>query len=219
MARAAALAAQAVLPLDWSAGGSNDPPLIAGSCNQDVLRFLAGHAAWPVRCAVLTGPPQSGRSLIGRIFARTTGGQLVDGPASLSEEALFHAWNAAQASGRPLLIIADAPPANWGVALPDLRSRLAAVPVVRIGEPDDDYARDYITAHFAQRGVAVTPDVAAFIVTRMHRSHAMLAQVVAALDTASLASGRRVGKRLASEVLRNAGLIHDDLVDQAGAAE
>jgi chromosomal replication initiation ATPase DnaA len=168
---------------------------------------------------VLTGPAQSGRSLIGRLFARSSGGRVIDGPASVSEEALFHAWNAAQASARPLLIIADGPPPTWGIALPDLKSRLAAVPVLRIGEPDDGYARDYIAAHFAQRGIALTGDVADYIVQRMHRSHAVLARVVAALDAASLASGRRIGKRLAGEVLRGAGLIHDDLVDQAGAAE
>ena len=217
MARAATRAAQFALPLDWSAAGSNDPPLVMGACNADALRYLAHPASWPVRTAVLVGPPQSGRSLIGRIFARSSGGRVIDGNASVDEDAMFHAWNAAQASGLPLLIIAaDAPPA-WGTALPDLRSRLAAVPVVRIGDPDDAYARDYIEAQFGQRGLVVGADVADFIVRRMHRSHATLAHIVAVLDAASLAQGRRIGKRLAGEVLRGAGLISDDLVDQAGA--
>ena len=219
MARAVAAAAQRALPLDWSAAGSNDPPLLVGACNADALRFLAHPALWPVRCAVLVGPSKSGRSLIGRVFARTSGGTLVDGPDSLSEVALFHAWNAAQSSGKPLLIIADAPPAGWGVALPDLRSRLAAVPVVHIGELDDAHARDLIAAQFAQRGIGIAPDVAAFIVQRMHRSHATLARIVDALDTASLAQGRRIGKKLAKEVLTDAKLIIDDLVDQAGMTE
>jgi Bacterial dnaA protein len=219
MARVAPAAAQQALPLDWSAAGSNDPPLLVGACNAEALRFLAHPALWPVRCAVLVGPPKSGRSLIGRVFARTSGGDVVDGPSSVSEEALFHSWNAAQANGRPLLIIADAPPAEWPVALPDLRSRLAAVPVVRIGELDDAHARELFEAQFAQRGIAIAPDVAAFVVQRMHRSHATLARIVAALDGASLAQGRRIGKRLASEILRDQGLIVDDLVDQAGAAQ
>src|SRR3546814_6698666 len=79
-----------------------------------------------------------------RLCARQTGGRVIDGHASAAEEEIFHAWNAAQASGMPLLIIADAPPADWNVALPDLRSRLAAVPVLTIGEPDDCLARDLI---------------------------------------------------------------------------
>lgn len=217
MARATARAAQFALPLDWSAAGSNDPPLVMGACNAVALRYLAHPASWPVRTAVLVGPPRSGRSLIGRIFARSSGGRVIDGSASVAEDAMFHAWNAAQASGLPLLIIADDAPPAWGTALPDLRSRLAAVPVVRIGDPDDSYARDYIEAQFGQRGLAVGADVADFIVRRMHRSHATLARIVAVLDAASLAQGRRIGKRLAGEVLRGAGLISDDLVDQAGA--
>ncbi|MBA4748453.1 MAG: hypothetical protein H2056_07045, partial [Sphingopyxis sp.] len=68
-------------------------------------------------------------------------------------------------------------------------------------------------------GIAIAPDVAAFIVQRMHRSHATLARIVDALDTSSLAQGRRIGKKLAKEVLTDAGLIFDDLVDQAGARE
>lgn len=211
--------AQFALPLDWSAAGQNDPPLIVGACNSDALRFLSEPATWPVSCAVLVGPPQSGRSLIGRVFARNSGGRVIDGPHSVPEEDLFHAWNAAQAGKRPLLLIADSSPAEWGVALPDLVSRLAVVPVLHIVDPDDGYARDYIEVHFAQRGMAVGAEVADFIVRRMHRSHATLGRIVDALDAASLAQGRRIGKRLAGEVLRQAGLITPDLVDQLGVDE
>lgn len=216
MSRSSLRLAQFALPLDWSAAGHNDPPLVVGECNSDALRFLSQPATWPVSCAVLVGPPQSGRSLIGRVFARSSGGRVIDGPDTVSEEDLFHAWNAAQSSKMPLLLIAAAPPASWGVMLPDLASRLAAVPVLHIGDPDDGYARDYIEVHFAQRGMAVGPDLADFIVRRMHRSHATLARIVDALDAASLAQGRRIGKRLAGEVLRYAGLITPDLVDQVG---
>src|SRR3546814_4317983 len=101
---------------------------------------------------------------MGRLFARETGGRVIDGHASVAEEEIFHAWNAAQASGPPLLIIADAPPSDWNVALPDLRSRLAAVPVLAIGAPAACLARDLIEALFAQRGGALAPGVAAHTV-------------------------------------------------------
>jgi len=202
---------QIALPLDWSAGGSNDGPLIIGTSNADAVRYLRHVSTWPVRTAVLVGPRGSGRSLIGRLFARDTGGRVIDGHDSVSEEEIFHAWNAAQASGVPLLIIADAPPAEWTVALPDLASRLAAVPVLAIGEPDDCLARDLIEALFAQRGIAIAPEVASYIVPRMERSYAMIHRVVAALDAASLEQGRRVGIRLTRETLLSQGLIDPDL--------
>src|SRR3546814_5612161 len=96
---------------------------------------------------------------MGRLFARETGGRVIDGPDSVPEEEMFHAWNAAQASGTPLLIVADTPPSEWHVALPDLASRLRAVPVLKIGEPDDCLARDLIEALFARRGMAISPEV------------------------------------------------------------
>lgn len=205
---------QIALPLDWSAGGSNDGPLIVGTSNAEAIRYLRHVSTWPVRTAVLTGPRGSGRSLIGRLFARETGGRVIDGHASVSEEEIFHAWNAAQASGMPLLIIADAPPGEWNIQLPDLRSRLAAVPVLAIGEPDDCLARDLIEALFAQRGIALVPGVATYIVPRMERSYAMVHRVVAALDAASLERGRAIGVRLTRETLLSQGLIDPDLLER-----
>ncbi len=212
MARAAP--GQIALPLDWSAGGSNDGPLIVGTSNADAVRYLRHVATWPVRTAVLVGPRGSGRSLIGRLFARDTGGRVIDGPASVTEEDIFHAWNAAQASGAPLLIIADTPPADWRIALPDLGSRLRAVPVLTIAEPDDCLARELIDALFAQRGIALAPEVASYIVPRMERSYAMIHRIVAALDAASLEQGRRVGIRLTRETLLSQGLIDPDLLER-----
>jgi len=214
MARATS---QIALPLDWSAGGSNDAPLVVGTSNADAIRYLRHVATWPVRTAVLTGPRGSGRSLIGRLFAADTGGRVIDGHDSVPEEEIFHAWNAAQSSNIPLLIIADAPPAEWGIMLPDLASRLRAVPVLTIAEPDDCLARDLIEALFAQRGIALAPEVAAYIVPRMERSYAMLHRIVAALDAASLEQGRRVGIRLTREALLSQGLIDPDLLERQDA--
>lgn len=204
---------QIALPLDWSAGGVNDGPLIVGTSNADAVRYLRHVSTWPVRTAVLTGPRGSGRSLMGRLFARETGGRVIDGHDSVSEEEVFHAWNAAQTSRKPLLIIANAPPADWHVALPDLSSRLRAVPVLTIGEPDDCLARDLIEALFAQRGVALAPGVASYIVPRMERSYAMIHRIVAALDAASLEKGGGISIRLTRETLLSQGLIDPDLLE------
>lgn len=214
---ARATSSQIALPLDWSAGGSNDGPLIVGTSNADAVRYLRHVSTWPVRTAVLVGPRGSGRSLIGRLFASEAGGRVIDGHDSVSEEEIFHAWNAAQTSGKPLLVIADAPPSAWNIALPDLASRLAAVPVLTIGEPDDCLARDLIDALFAQRGMALAPEVASYIVPRMERSYAMIHRVVAALDAASLEQGRRVGVRLTRETLLSQGLIDPDLLERQDA--
>jgi hypothetical protein len=106
---------------------------------------------------LITGPRKSGRSLLGRIFVRKTGGRLFDNAESHEEEALFHAWNDAQSRRKPLLIVADAPPPRWQVALPDLRSRLAATPQVEIGPPDDFLIGQLIVKLLGDRGIAAPP--------------------------------------------------------------
>lgn len=209
--------AQIPLPLDWTADGANDGPLIIGRSNADAVRFLQHIGTWPVRTAILIGPARSGRSTMGRMFARATGGRVVDGHASVSEEALFHAWNHAQSSGTPLLIIDDTPPGDWPLSLPDLMSRLRAVPVLRIDEPDDCLARDLIDALFAQRGIMTSPGLASYIVPRMQRSYAMIHRIVDALDQAGLAQSRAIGIRLARDVLLAQGLIDPDLLERRAA--
>lgn len=205
---------QIALPLDWSAGGMNDGPFIVGPSNEDAVRYLHHVASWPVRSAVLVGPRGSGRSSMGRIFTRETGGRVIDGPKSISEEDMFHAWNAAQSSGSSLLVIAENAPTEWGIMLPDLASRMASVPVLRIGEPDEDLAHDLIEALFAQRGMVIAPEIVAYIVPRMERTYAVIHRIVAALDEASLETGRRLGIRLARETLLSQELIVPDLLER-----
>ena len=104
---------------------------------------------------------------------------------------------------------AGAGPSRWTRA-----TRLRAVPVLTIGEPDDCLARDLIDALFAQRGMAISPDVAAYVVPRMERSYAMIHRVVAALDAASLEKGRAISIRLTRETLLSQGLIDPDLLER-----
>src|SRR3954466_4223663 len=127
---------QIALPLAWPVADAEEDFLISDS-NRAAFEHLKRWSVWPVRAALLTGPRKSGRSLLGRIFVRKTGGRLFDNAEQHDEEALFHAWNQAQETRRPPLMIAEEPPPVWQVTLPDLRSRLAATPQVAINPPDD----------------------------------------------------------------------------------
>ena len=62
---------------------------------------------------------------------------MIDQAESRDEEEVFHAWNDAQDSGRPLVLVADEAPPAWSPKLPDLRTRLAITPVATISQPDD----------------------------------------------------------------------------------
>ena len=198
--------AQIALPLDWPVADRDEDFLISES-NRDAFDHLKRWSLWPVMASLVTGPRKSGRSLMGRLFVRKTGGRLFDNAEDHDEEALFHAWNEAQLSRRPLLIVADAPPPLWQVALPDLRSRLAATPHVEIGPPDDILIGDLIVKLLGDRGIAVPPEVPAFIVPRIERSYVAVQQVVAALDRAALSHHRRITVAMAKRALSEDGMI------------
>src|SRR3546814_15275175 len=91
--------------------------------------------------AILVGPRKSGRSLLARIFGAKSHGSIIDDADRVAETDLFHAWNRAQAERHPLLMVTEQAPPEWKVRLPDLRSRLAASAVARLGAPDDEIGR------------------------------------------------------------------------------
>ncbi len=197
---------QIALPLDWPVADREEDFLLSES-NRAAFDHLRRWALWPVMATLLTGPRKSGRSLLGRIFARKTGGRLFDQAEQHDEETLFHAWNEAQVSRRPLIIIAHEPPPQWEIKLPDLRSRLAATPCVSILPPDDLLIGQLIVKLLGDRGVAIPPDLPAFLVPRIERTHLRVLEVVDILDQVILSHHRRMTVPLAKRALEEAGLL------------
>jgi hypothetical protein len=197
---------QIALPLDWPVADADEDFLISDA-NRAAFDHLKRWSTWPVMATLLTGPRKSGRSLLGRIFVRKTGGRLFDNAEGHDEEALFHAWNQAQQTRKPLLIVADAPAPMWRIALPDLRSRLTATPHVEIAEPDDALIGSLVMKRLGDRGVAVPPELPAFLIPRIERSYVAVQQVIDALDRAALSHHRRMTVAMAKRALGEAGIM------------
>jgi chromosomal replication initiation ATPase DnaA len=162
---------------------------------------------------ILTGPRKSGRSLLGRIVAGKAGGELIDNAEEADEEAIFHAWNRAQESRRPLILIADAPPPTWTVRLPDLRSRLAATPVVRIEEPDDLLVAQLIEKLCHVRGLAAPPELVRYLVPRIERSYFGVHRAIDALDELAYEQRQRLTIPLARRALAAVGVIDESQIE------
>ena len=197
---------QIALPLDWPVADGEQDFLISDA-NRAAFEHLRRWTTWPVMATLLTGPRKSGRSLLGRIFIRRTGGRLFDNAESHDEEAIFHAWNEAQARRKPLLLVADAPPPAWRIALADLGSRVAATPHVRIDEPDDALLCDLIVKLLADRGILAPPGLTDYLAPRVERSYVAVQQIVDLLDRAILSHHRHMTLPLARRALVEAGMI------------
>ncbi|MDB5699075.1 MAG: chromosomal replication initiator DnaA [Alphaproteobacteria bacterium] len=196
---------QIALPLDWPVADS-DSDFLLSDANRAAFAHFKSWSVWPVMATILTGPRKSGRSLLGRIFVRNSGGRLFDDAEDHDEEMLFHAWNQAQETRKPLLLIAAAPPPLWQIRLPDLRSRLAATPHAAIDDPDDVLNGGLIVKLLADRGIAAPPEVARYLVPRLERSYVAVQQAVDVLDRAMFSS-HRLTVPLARKALLEAGMI------------
>lgn len=177
------MARQIPLPL---AAAAEPGRIVVGNANAAVVEALSQSEHWPYRTAVLFGPPRAGKSLLGRWFASTGAGEMVDDVEQADETALFHRWNRAQESGTPLLLIANAPLGEWRIALPDLGSRLGAALHLEIGVPDQAMLADLLALHAEQRGFTLGAEAAAYLVPRIERSHLGAEQIVETIDRLSL---------------------------------
>lgn len=197
---------QIALPLGWPPRASDDAFLVTAS-NDRAVHLLDHWGAWPVMTGLLVGPRKSGRSLLARLWAAKSGGTIIDDAQAAPEDHLFHAWNRAQAARRPLLIVGDAPPPDWTVTLPDLRSRLAASPVATVEPPDDALVRSLLIDLTHRRGLDARPELIEWIAPRLERSHLAVIRAVDSLDAQVLETRKRLSIPLARGVLEAAGLI------------
>ena len=203
---------QIALPLDWPQV-QDDSRFILGEANLEAYEHFRGWSLWPVKASILTGPPRSGRSLLARAFVERVHGRLFDRAERHNEAELFHAWNAAQDDGRPLVMIVDEVPPQWEVALPDLRTLLAITPIARIQQPDDELFQAVIRLLFADRGLHIPEEALTFISQRVERSYWMAERVVEAIDRFAIAERARLTLPTIRRALGEGGII-----DARGAA-
>ncbi len=125
--------------------------------------------------------------------------------ADEGERRLLHVFNMLAQRGGHMLFAGRAAPARWPIALPDLRSRLAALPAVALGPPDEQLIEAVLVKLFADRQLAVEPAVVRYLVRRMERSLAAARGLVAAIDRESLRAGRPVTVRFVADVMARGG--------------
>jgi chromosomal replication initiation ATPase DnaA len=197
---------------------------LSGASNEGALAMIERWPDWPDRALALIGPEGSGKSHLAAIWAEKSGARRVsarvlretdlvaalatgalvieDAAAGLDERALFHLLNLIREETAYLLLTAHAIPTSWGVALPDLVSRLRAVPVVALSAPDDALLRALLVKLFADRQLSVDEGLISYLATRIERSFAAARQTVELIDREALRQKRPVTRVLAAETLK-----------------
>jgi len=197
---------------------------LVSDCNREASEWIERWPDWPGPALVLYGPSGSGKTHLAHLWCERAGAALIAGAAVAdaapfgaaaavaiddaewaAEEPLLHLYNSTLERRASLLLTMPAPPASLLLALPDLASRLRALPVAGIAPPDDALLAAVLVKHFADRQISVKPGVIAYLIARIERSFAAAASVAAKLDEAALAARRPITIKLARAVLAELG--------------
>lgn len=192
---------------------------IAAPSNAAAREMIAQWPHWPGPALALVGPAGCGKSHLAAIWAQRAGALVMRGegldesvltaaPSAVlvdgrpdAEAALFHLFNQMRENGASLLLVSRQAPAGWPVRIPDLASRLRAMPVVEIGPPEDALLRQVLVKLLADRQLAVDPVVLDFAVRRMERSLESVGRLVETLDRLALEERRPITRSLAARAL------------------
>lgn len=117
------------------------------------------------------------------------------------ERQLFALYNAALASGQRLAVAARAPAAELSLGLPDLRSRLGAMPHYGLRALDDAQQRAALSLRAAARGIELPEETLQYLQNHFARDMARLTALLDRLDRASLEAQRRVTLPFIRQVL------------------
>ena len=196
--------------------------------NRQALDLISDWQNWAGGKLVLCGPKGSGKTHLAHVWANDARAQVVHADALAgqsivdlinhnprivvedvdriagktdAENALFHLHNLALAEGGLLLLTGLKNPAQWGLELPDLQSRVQGTGLAQLTAPDDALLSAVMVKLFTDRQIDVSPDLIQYLAPRIERSFDAAGRTVAALDELALSEARPIGRKLAARVL------------------
>lgn len=190
---------------EFRMGDRSPDKLVVAEANRDAAKLLTDWRAWPHGALALSGPSGSGKTHLALAWAlevgarqvsalaaaedaaaifREAGGRLFidDADVERDEPMLWRVLDLARAGSGAVLLVGGATPSSWPVETPDLRSRLASLPVAKLGEPDEALMDVVLRRICREQFIQLSDDAAKYLVRRLPRTFAAAQAWAAALD-------------------------------------
>lgn len=197
---------------------------VPGMANRDALAFVDLWPNWQGRVGAIWGPRGCGKTHLSQIW-RTAANAieiapgdltlervtelapesavLIDGAGELTNGApLFHLVNFVNQSAGWLLLTGEHAPQRWPTSVPDLHSRLTAIPGASLDLPDEALMARVLLKLSADRQLKFPEALIDYLVPRLRRSFADAEKLVALMDFLALEKKRNVSIDTASRALR-----------------
>jgi chromosomal replication initiation ATPase DnaA len=189
------------------------------SSNSAAVEMIDQWPDWPSYGALIIGPAGSGKSHLLEVWRQKTSATFcrsddlqietvpslfqnkllaVELTSVINERALFHALNFAKQEDANILVTMQNMPE---LQIPDLKSRLNALPMVSILPPDDELLRGVLVKHFSDRQIYVDEAMINYILLRMPRSLEAARNVVADIDQTAMVEKAEITKPFVAKVL------------------
>lgn len=215
------------LLMPFAPSASYEPAdFIRGAANESALDLVTRWPDWPYSIVLVHGASGSGKTHLAHVFAsrakatilaperigKVPADQLLTGnhawvldnlEAVKDAPALAQLINHARARGDYLLLTANRAPGELELPLPDLRSRILALPSVGLEEPDDALLSGVMAKQFADRQLRIAPEVLQFAIQHIERSYDAASRFVGALDARAMEKGRAITIPLIREAMAN----------------
>lgn len=220
-------AAGGQLLLDFPRIDPGQRPLIENGPYAAALGAIRRWKHWPGSQLALVGEAFAGKTRLLQRWAADAGAAMVTGEALAQAEmdeiarlsvsalaiddadhpeaalGLLAALNLCRDRRAPVLLSGASEPASWFTRPPDLKSRLAAMPVAHIEPPDDETLALRLREECALRHLILPDESVVYLANRMERSWAAIGLVA---DQIERTPGRAESLRAARAVLTALGL-------------
>lgn len=213
------------IPIPFSARRSfARADFVPGAANEAALDFVDAWPDWPSRVAAVWGPLGSGKTHLLEIWRARAGGHVLaadgltvdlvaslapgsayaidDADKSVGGPGLFHLVNFVVHGAGWLFMSGTEAPTRWPTSVPDLHSRLTALPGAALEGPDESLIARVLLKLFADRQLKHPEALIDYLVPRLQRSFADAERIVALIDMLALQEKRNISVEIGGKALK-----------------